>query len=205
MYLRLGLIALWLTREQIDESMPSIFKEKYQNTRVVIDCTELFCETPSSLELRGNLYSNYKGRETYKGLIGITPSGALSFISQLYPGSLSDREIVERSGLLNPEFFCKGDEIMADKGFEIRDLTDKLGVKLNLPAFLGSREQVEIDEVINNQKIASVRIHVERCISELKNFRLFDRPIPLIMHGCINQIWTVCAILVNFHTPIISA
>ena len=70
---------------------------------------------------------HYKGRETYKALVGITPAGSVSFVSQLYDGSLSDREIVERSGLLNPRMFDDGDEIMADKGFNIRDLTDKLG------------------------------------------------------------------------------
>ena len=33
---------------------------------------------------------------------------------------------MERSGLLNPNMFDDGNEIMADKGFNIRDLTDKL-------------------------------------------------------------------------------
>ena len=32
----------------------------------------------------------------------------------------------KRSGLLNPNMFDNGDEIMAHKGFHIRDLTDKL-------------------------------------------------------------------------------
>ena len=46
-------------------------------------------------------------------------------------------------GLLNPNMFDDGNEIMADKGFNIRDLTDKIGVRLNLPIFLGSRGQFE--------------------------------------------------------------
>ena len=33
-------------------------------------------------------------------------------------------------------FWDKGDEIMADKGFTIRDLLDHMGVKLNIPIFL---------------------------------------------------------------------
>ena len=60
-------------------------------------------------------------------------------MSQFYYGSLSDREIVERSGLCDPKMFDDGDEIMADKGLNIRDLTDKIGVKLNLPILPGSR------------------------------------------------------------------
>ena len=95
----------------------------------------------------------------------------------LYPETLSDREIVERSVLSNPKLFDKDDEIMADKGFEIRDLTDKLGVNLNIPIFLRSRDQFEVDEVVINQKIASTRIHVERFISRLKTYKYFDKPI----------------------------
>ena len=37
-----------------------------------IDCTEFYCEAPTSLELKGNVYSDYKGRDTYKALVGIT-------------------------------------------------------------------------------------------------------------------------------------
>ena len=42
--------------------------------------------------------------------------------------------------------FDDGDEIMADKGFNIKELTDKIGVKLNLPIFLGARSQFEASE-----------------------------------------------------------
>ena len=44
---------------------------------------------------------------TLKGLVGISPSGAITFISQLYTGSMSDREIVERSGVLDLPFNLK--------------------------------------------------------------------------------------------------
>ena len=112
---------------------------------------------------------------------------------------------MERSGLLNPRMFDDGDEIMADKGFNIRDLTDKIGVRLNLPIFLGSRDQFEANETVVNQKIASNRIHVERFNNKVKTFRLLDRTIPLSLHGSINQLWTVAALLTLFHYPIISA
>ena len=58
---------------------------------------------------------------TLKGLFGISPGGAITFISQLYTGSVSDREIVRRSGFLDLPFDDKG-SVMADKGFTIQDL-----------------------------------------------------------------------------------
>ena len=38
--------------------------------------------------------SDYKHHNTYKALIGITPAGGLSLVSELFPGSVSDRETV---------------------------------------------------------------------------------------------------------------
>lgn len=74
-----------------------------------------------------------------------------------------------------------GDEIIADKGFNIRDLLDRMGVKLNIPIFLEDKVQFSVD-VIVNQRISSLRIHVQRYISRKKNSH-FDRPLPLTMHS----------------------
>ena len=53
-----------------------------------------------------------------KGLIGITPSGVCSFVSDLYTGSISDKEIIIQSGFLDK--LSQGDGVMADKGFLIQ-------------------------------------------------------------------------------------
>ena len=129
------------------------------------------------------LCSDYKHHITYKALVGLTPAGELSFVSELFPGSISDREIASRCGILNPIFWDKDDEIMADKGFTIQDLLNEIGVKLNIPIFLEDRQQFSAQQVIINQTISSLRIHVERYISRIKNFHIFDRPLPLTMHG----------------------
>ena len=47
---------------------------------------------PSSLQLIGELFSSYKNHTTLKGLVGISPEGAITFVSQLYTESISDRE-----------------------------------------------------------------------------------------------------------------
>ena len=40
--------------------------------------------------------------------MGISPSGAIIFINKLYDGTISDKEIVARSGILDLRF-CEGD------------------------------------------------------------------------------------------------
>ena len=172
---------------------------------MIIDCTEIAVEAPESLHTRSVYYSDYKHHNTYKALIGITPAGVLCFVSELFPGNVSDREIVSRCGILNQKFWDQGDEMMADKGFTIRDLLDPIGVKLNIPIFLESNTQFSTEQVVINQEKASLRIHVERYISRIKNFHIFDQPLPLTMHGSANQIFTVCALLVMYQNPIISA
>ena len=73
--------------------MPKVFKEKYPSTQVIIDATEVYVEKPSLPELQQLTFSTYKSHNTYKSLIGISPSGAVIFVSNLYPGSVSDKEL----------------------------------------------------------------------------------------------------------------
>ena len=72
---------------------------------------------------------------------------------------------------------------MADRGFTISEDLKTLKVQLNIPAFLGRRDQLSEEEVLNSQTIASVRIHVERAIQRVKKFKLIINNIPLVLHG----------------------
>ena len=96
MYLRLGSICIWPSREQIAKIMPSSMKEKYPNVRCIIDCVEFKIETPSSLVLHKMMYSDYKSHTTVKTLVGIAPGGGFTFISNIYPGSISDKDCCEK-------------------------------------------------------------------------------------------------------------
>ena len=203
MYLKSGQISIWPPRASVNSTMPEDFKKEYGSTRVIIDCTEVRCEMPSSSHLNGELFSSYKHHTTLKGLIGITPAGTIPFIGQLYTGSISDREIVIRSGLLELPF-DESDSVMAEKGFTIEDLLP-LGVYLNIPPFLGKSAQMPADQVVLTQKIASLRMHVERAINKIKNFHIWDGVLPLSLFGLANQIWSVCALLCNAQPSIISA
>ena len=95
------------------------------------------------------------------------------FVSQLYTGSISDKQIVTRSGFLEVLSRKKdvselndGDAIMADKGFDIEEELKKIGLQLNIPPFLKEKPQFNENEVIKTQTIAKHRIHVERAIGK---------------------------------------
>ena len=120
--------------------MLTSFKKTYPNTRSIIDFTELFCQSPFSLNTQSCLYSSYKSHVTYKGLAGIAPSAAVIFVSQLYGASISEKEFVNRSAFLKKELWSDGDSVIADKGFTIHDELARVGVSLNIPALLGGRD-----------------------------------------------------------------
>lgn len=193
LYFLLGTQPVWASRQQINECMPQAFKELYPATRVIIDCTELYVQTPCSLLLQSQLYSSYKSNTTLKGLIGIAPHGAVTFVSSLYTGSISDKEITRCCGLL--DLLDENDSVMADKGFDIEDILLKKKVKLNIPPYLQSKGQFSIREAADTKEIAKLHIHVERAIRRIKEYHIFDWCIPLNMMGSINQIYTVICLL----------
>ena len=89
---------------------------------------------------------------TAKALIGISPSGAVSFVSDLYAGRSSDKQITNDCGIL--DLLEAGDSVMADKGFDIAgDLPQ--GVPLNIPPFLGGKDHLSIEEETETRRIAS--------------------------------------------------
>ena len=78
--------------------------------------------------------TSYKSHNAARGLIGIAPHGAVTFVSELYGGHCSDKAIVENCGIL--QFLEERDSAMADIGFEIQDLLAKKKVYLNIPPFM---------------------------------------------------------------------
>ncbi|CAC5376444.1 unnamed protein product [Mytilus coruscus] len=92
LYFVLGSINIWPSRGKVMEHMPQDFQLLYPNTCVIIDCTEIFTEKPSSLALASKTFSMYKSHKTWKRLVGIAPHGAITFISALYSGCMSDIE-----------------------------------------------------------------------------------------------------------------
>ena len=190
----------WPSRELVNHHMPAQFRDMYPTTRVIIDCTEIFIETPSSLNIQSSTWSSYKHHNTFKGLIGVSPTGACIFVSSLYTGGISDKEITRCSGIL--ELIEPGDSVMADKGFDISYELFIRGCKLNIPPFVrGGR--LSKTEVTKTRKIASLRIHVERAIGCVKQYHVLSSVIPLSIAPYANHIWYICCALSLFHPPLV--
>ncbi len=94
--------------------MPKQFKEQYPTTRLIIDATKIYIEQPHLPELQQMTFFNYKNDNMFKVLVEISPDGAITFVSPLFPGSISDKALTRESGIL--DLLDSGDSVMVDQG-----------------------------------------------------------------------------------------
>ena len=189
--------------EQVKGTLPIAFRQKFPSTYAIIDGSEVFIETPSDLHMQSSTWSQYKHHNTVKFLGACTPNGAICFVSPVYVGSISDKELTCNSGFLTTLQDKPGVSIMADRGFTIKDVLSKLNIGLNIPPFLEKRKQLPPEDIEVGRKIASLRIHVERAIGRIKKFHILKSTIPINMIRLTNQIVYVCAFLTNFQPALV--
>ena len=196
LHMILHTIDIWMPRSKIKKYMPSCFKPLYKDVSVIVDCTEIRSERPSDFDVQCATYSSYKGCNTHKALVGISPSGVPTFISQLYEGSISDNDITNKTKLR--DLFEPGDAMMADRSWTCANWLARKGVRLVSLHFLHGKQQMSIPELVESVCIARVRIHVERCMGRIKQWLFLKQETPLVYWNSISDIFQVCVRLVLF-------
>ena len=94
---------------------------------------------------------------------------------------------------------------MAYRGFTIEGITKPLGVELNLPDFTrkgqgqGQGQQLSPYGVAHSRKIAHVRVHVEKAIGRIKEFKILTQINSTHLLPDLNKIFYICCILSNLH------
>lgn len=186
------------SRNKNKTCLPTCFST-FSNCRVILDCTEMYTvSSRSSMKTQKITYSSYKHNNTWKALIGVAPNGIVTFVSDLYPGSTSDKKIVQDCKIL--EQLEAGDLILADKGFLLKDILPP-GVHINVPPFL-TNPQFTPEQVLQTESIARARIHVERAIQRMKCFKILKfLPHQYIQFG--NIILQVIGALTSLQYPLI--
>ena len=110
----------WLPQEAVHSNLPGVFmKAGHKKCHVILDCAEIFIERPKSLINQACTWSEYKHHNTIKFLVGISPTGYITFLSDCYGGRDSDRYIVKESRFY--DFLEREDMVMVDRGFQIHE------------------------------------------------------------------------------------
>ncbi|XP_055499203.1 uncharacterized protein LOC129701792 [Leucoraja erinacea] len=203
-------LIIWPEREVLLKTMPMQFRRTFgKRVAVIIDCFEVFCDRPTSLEARAQNWSNCKHHNTIKFLIGITPCGAVSFLSAALGGRGTDKTIT-----LSSNFFdnlLPGDVILADPGFDIKDDAGFYGCQAEIHAFTRGKAQLSALDVENTRELAHLRIHVERLFGAVRQKFLFlGHTVPLeymmtnseIQVPKIDKIAKICCALFNLNDSI---
>ena len=73
-------MAMYETHQEED---PSQFRNTLPDTRVIIDCSEVFIQHPSLLQSQVLINSNYKYHKTFKVIVGSSP-GEVVTLCQIY-------------------------------------------------------------------------------------------------------------------------
>ena len=60
---------------------------------------------------------------------------------------------------------------------------------MNIPPFMKSKKQLNDEELVETRRIATLRIHIERAMEQLKNFHIFDRPLTSSFRDTANQVF----------------
>ena len=122
----------------------------------------------------------------------------------MYGGRASDSFIVRDSRVLNKLEYS--DAVLSDKGFEIEDdCNNLLGIQLIRPPFLRKQSKLSKSQAIENETIASARVHVERVIQRIKIYYILKHTMSWELVNRVDKTVHVICGLVNLQKPIINA
>ena len=177
--LRMQGLIMWPDRDILKKTMPTCFQESFgKKVAIIIDCFEIFIDRASNLSARASTWSNYKHKNMAKVLLGITPQGVISYVSESWGGRASDKYITEHCGILKK--LLPGDIVLADRGFDIAESVGTMQAQLHIPAFTKGKQQLSALEVENTRTIANVRIHVECVIGAVRQrYTILQATLPI--------------------------
>ncbi|XP_050703867.1 uncharacterized protein LOC126989267 [Eriocheir sinensis] len=207
LYVRIGWMVRWPSREELQKTMPLTFREHYgEKITVILSCIEISVNCPKYLQAKTG--SSYK---TVKFLIGVSPQGSISFISKAWNGNRSEKYITENCGFLDN--ILPGDYIMADE-FDIADSVAARDATLVAPADMRGKNQYQSKkDVMSIRNTANVQIHAKRVMGVvLQKFNILREPLPMLYvskKDCqnlttIDKIAVVCCALTNMCPSVVS-
>ena len=206
---RLSFLVTWPRSEEPRKTLPACFRESFPKYSVIIECFEIFIEKPADLTARAQTYTSYKSHNTVRILVGITPQGAISYISKPWGRRVSDVHLTENCGLLKN--LLLGDLVLADRVFTVHGSVGLYCAQLKIPEFTRGKSQLGQKSVDKAREIDAVRIHVEKVIGLLCNKLTILQgilPIKMIMKTddgtCkLTHILTICSALCNLCSSVI--
>lgn len=167
----------WPSRVELRKNLPAALCCTYPDCAVIIDCFRVSLERALSVDGNQDVASTalttpvQSTVNELKYVIGVAPQGVVTFVSRGSPGHVSDKSLVESSGLL-----CKllpGDVVLAERDFDIGGLVGARKAELKITSsnyFENSQSGLDGDfspvGALSDKAIA--HMHVEKVIDIVK-------------------------------------
>ncbi|XP_050703054.1 uncharacterized protein LOC126988733 isoform X3 [Eriocheir sinensis] len=186
---KLDFLICWPVRTH-PRNIPRPFKPNFKNCSVIIDCLEFPTEKPLNITAESQTWSDIKHQTTIKCLVGITPYGSFSYVSQCWGGRITDRELVLVSGVL--EHVYRGDMVITCKDFSIQQELSEKRAKLIVLESLDSPEKL-----ISDHELATVSLFIEKAFKRIKRYKILSQTLPIPLLPYINEVLTCCLAFSN--------
>ena len=114
--------------------MPACFKANYPTTPIIIDCTELFIEMPSSFCAQSQTYS--RDTALLMALLVLLLVECDIYVLSIWC-HISDKKIAHECGLIH--LLDSDDVVMTHRGFDMHHLLASKSVTMNILLFARKR------------------------------------------------------------------
>lgn len=176
--------------------------EELSRVIAVLDATEV--ESCRSLQIDAAYATSSLGKDrpTGKVVVGVTPGGTICHISNVHDGGVSDAEVVKLSGLIGHlragGFANQGFSIMADRGFSpLAEELTREGLNFAVSPLRRKGPGASQPILDGGRNKAHLRVHVERAIGTLKEWRYLRTKFGTNQTEQIPMAFELCAALVN--------
>ena len=176
MFHTIGQTVCLFDRHNVSATLPQRF-QCLPNLRAILGSAEIPIQTPSDAVLQNVTWSTNNNRNTAKFFIAISPNSQICFVSQIFGGSATEREITLETKFL--DVFNPGDMLQVGGNFQIQDECFKRAIDLNIT------DTSIADKVI--KRLQSFKVMSEATISEVPS---------------LYKIVLVCSSICNFSEPI---
>jgi len=171
-------LIVWPKPNSIRRALPIGFRKSYYKVVGIGDCLEIEIQKPMGAVAQSMTWSSYKNTNTIKVFVVVTPNGLFMFVSVPYCGRATDEMITADCGFL--DLLQPGMELMVDRGFKkIENMVLAKKARLVRPPSVSTGVKLSKSKVMEARKIAGLRIHVERAIRRIREFRF------LSPHACL--------------------
>ncbi|XP_050703059.1 uncharacterized protein LOC126988734 isoform X2 [Eriocheir sinensis] len=185
---KLDFLICWPVRTH-PRNIPRPFKPNFKNCSVIIDCLEFPTEKPLNITAESQTWSDIKHQTTIKCLVGITPYGSFSYVSQCWGGRITDRELVLVSGVL--EHVYHGDVVITCKDFSIQQELSEKRAKLIVLESLYSPEKL-----IDDHDLVAVSF-IKKAFKRIKRYKILSQTLPIPLLPYIDEVVTCCLAFSN--------